>query len=86
MLSKRKPKNSAKNLSATLQVEIDPLVNKLEYMNIKKTIQDSTQCTWPFQAPDTNELLGILSSLVIQIPQYRPIATAKSHRLLLTNS
>ena len=28
-----------KNLSATLQVEIDPLVNKLEYTNIKKTFQ-----------------------------------------------
>ena len=39
MLSKRKPKNSAKNLSATLQVEIDTLVNKLEYTNNKKTLQ-----------------------------------------------
>ena len=39
MLSKRKPNNSAKNLSATLQVEIDSLVNKLEYTNIKKTLQ-----------------------------------------------
>ena len=39
MLSKRKPKYSAKNLSATLQAEIDTLVNKLEYMNIKKTLQ-----------------------------------------------
>ena len=38
MLSKRKPKNSIKNLSATLQVEIDPLVYKLEYTNIKKTL------------------------------------------------
>ena len=37
MLSKRKPKYSAKNLFVTLQVEIDLLVNKLEYMNIKKT-------------------------------------------------
>ena len=33
MFSKRKLKNSTKNLSATLQVEIDPLVSKLEYMN-----------------------------------------------------
>ena len=29
MLSKKKPKNSVKNLSATLQVEIDPLENKI---------------------------------------------------------
>ena len=40
MLSKRKTNNSAKNLSATLKVEINPLVNKLEYMDIKKTLQD----------------------------------------------
>ena len=39
MLLKRKLKYSAKNLSAALQAEIDLLVNKLEYMNIKKTLQ-----------------------------------------------
>ena len=39
MLSKRKSKYSAKNLFATLQAEIDPLVNKLEFTNIKKTLQ-----------------------------------------------
>ena len=50
-----KSKNSAKNLSAILQVEIDLLVNKLGYTNIKKTLQ----------APATNGLLGVLSSLVI---------------------
>ena len=38
MLSKWKLKNSTKNLSTTLQVEIDPLVNKLEYTNIKKSL------------------------------------------------
>ena len=32
MLLKTKPKNSAKNLSATLQAEIDPLDNQLGYM------------------------------------------------------
>ena len=31
-----KPKNSAKNFSTTFQVEIGPLVNKLEYMNNKR--------------------------------------------------
>ena len=35
---KRKPKYSAKNFFAALQVEIDSLVNKLEYTNIKKTL------------------------------------------------
>ena len=30
-----------KNLSATLQVEIDPLVNKLEYMNNNKPSKPS---------------------------------------------
>ena len=33
---KRKPKYLVKNLSMALKFEIDPLVNKLEYMNIKK--------------------------------------------------
>ena len=41
MLSKRKSKNSAKNLSSTLQVEIDPLVNKLEYTNNKRPSRPS---------------------------------------------
>ena len=39
MLSKRKPKYLAKNLCVALQVDIDQLVNKLEYTNIKKTLQ-----------------------------------------------
>ena len=39
MLSKRKLKYLTKNLSATLQVKIDQLVNNLEYTNIKKTLQ-----------------------------------------------
>ena len=38
MLLKRKLKYLAKNLSAVLQAKIDPLVNKLEYTNIKKTL------------------------------------------------
>ena len=33
MLLKRKPKNSAKNLSAALQAVNDPLENQLGYMN-----------------------------------------------------
>ena len=41
MLSKKKSKNSVKNLFATLQVEIDPLVNKLEYTNNKRPSKPS---------------------------------------------
>ena len=41
MLSKRKPKNLAKNLSTTLTVKIGPLVNKLEYMDNKKPPKSS---------------------------------------------
>ena len=37
MLSKRKSKNSAKNLSATLQAVNDPLENQLGYMNSNKS-------------------------------------------------
>ena len=39
MLLKKKPKYLVKNFSTALQAEIDPLVNKLEYTNIKKTFQ-----------------------------------------------
>ena len=46
MLSKRKPKNSMKNLSATLQAEIDPLNNQLGYKGEQETLQiQSTLCT-----------------------------------------
>ena len=36
MLSKRKPKYSMKNLSTTLQAEINPLVNKVEVHKYQK--------------------------------------------------
>ena len=46
MLSKRKPKNSMKNLSAALQEEIDPLDNQLGYKGEQETLQaQSTLCT-----------------------------------------
>ena len=35
------PNNLAKNLSTTLQVEINPLVNKLEYTNNKRPSKPS---------------------------------------------
>ena len=39
MLSKRKPKNSVKNLSAALQEEIDPLDNQWGYKGEQETLQ-----------------------------------------------
>ena len=39
MLSKRKPKNSAKNLFTALQAVIDPLDNQLGYMGEQKSLQ-----------------------------------------------
>ena len=39
MLSKMKPKNLAKNLFATLQVEINPLENKIRVHELQKTFQ-----------------------------------------------
>ena len=39
MLSKRKPKNSVKNLSAAFQMEIDPLDNQLGYKGEQETLQ-----------------------------------------------
>ena len=54
MLSKRKLKNLAKNLYATLQVEIDPLVNKLEYKNIKR--------------PSKSKLINVLEPSKLQLP------------------
>ena len=39
MLSNRKPKNSMKNLSATLQTVINPLNNQLGYMGEQENLQ-----------------------------------------------
>ena len=38
-VSKRKPKNLAKNLSAAFQAVIDPLDNQLGYMGKQETLQ-----------------------------------------------
>ena len=38
-LSKKKPKNSTKNLSAALQAVTDPLDNQLGYMGWQETLQ-----------------------------------------------
>ena len=46
MLSKRKPKYSMKNLSATLQAADNPLENEVGKHEQQKTLQAySTQCT-----------------------------------------
>ena len=39
MLSKKKPKNLAKTLSAAFQAVIDPLDNQLGYMGKQETFQ-----------------------------------------------
>ena len=39
VLSKRKPKNLAKNLSTALQAVIDPLDNQLGYIGKQETLQ-----------------------------------------------
>ena len=39
MLLKKKPKKLAKNFSAALQVEIDPLDNQLGYKGEQETLQ-----------------------------------------------
>ena len=75
MLSKRKLKNSAKNLSTTLQVEIDPLDNKVGSTRIIKDPPSLVYPMYSLQALATNRLLRVLSSLTFQIPQFNPIAS-----------
>ena len=85
MLSKRKPKNSVKNLSATLQVEINPLVNKLEYTNNKRPSKPSLlNILSPpsFCYQQTSQNLVFTSFLN---PTIYSIASAKPHWLLLAN-
>ena len=70
MLLKRKSKNSAKNLSATLQVVNDPVENQLGYMNSNRPSKPNLP-----NAPKPSKLLAptrlhqTVSSLVFQIPQ-----------------
>ena len=70
MLSKRKPKNSAKNLSVALQAINDPLENQLRYMNSNRPSKPNLP-----NAPKPSKLLAptrlcrTVSSLTFQIPQ-----------------
>ena len=52
-LSKRKPKNSAKNLSVALQAVNDPLENQLRYMNSNRP----SKCNLP-DKPKPSKLLA----------------------------
>ena len=70
MLSKRNPKNSAKNLSAAFQAVNGPLENQLGYMNSNRPSKPNLP-----NAPKLSKLLAltrlrrIVSSLAFQIPQ-----------------
>ena len=70
MLSKRKLKNSAKNLFAALQAVNDPLENQLGYMNSNRFSKPNLP-----NAPKPTKFLAlirlcqIVSSLVFRIPQ-----------------
>ena len=70
MLSKRKPKNSAKNLSIALQAVNDPLENQLGYTNSNRPSKPNLP-----NAPKPSKLLAptrlcqTVSSLAFRIPQ-----------------
>ena len=70
MLSKRKPKNLAKNLFADLQAVNDPFKNQLGYMNSNRPSKPNLP-----NAPKPSKLLAptrlqqTVSSLTFQIPQ-----------------
>ena len=88
MLSKRKLKNSAKNLFTTLQVEIDPLVNKLEYTNNLPNVLEPSKLLLPtdFSESCLLQLSGSRNSAQLRPPlnssfQCFPIAP-KSHLTL----
>ena len=85
MLLKRKSKNSVKNLYATLQVKIDPLLNKLEYMNNNRP----PNLVYPmYLSPPSSCYQRTSKSLVFTSfpdPAICLIPSAKPHRLLLAN-
>ena len=65
----------------------DPLVNKLVYKDTKRPSKlNLPKVLEPLQVLATNGILGVLSSLVIQVPQYCLIASTKPHRLILANT
>ena len=70
VLSKRKPKNSAKNLSVALQAVNDPLENQLRYMNSNRPSKPNlSYAPKPFKLLAPTGLRRTLSSLAYRIPQ-----------------
>ena len=69
MLSKRKLKKSAKNLSAVLQVINDPLKNQLEYMNSNRPKHNLPNAPKPFKLLAPTRLRRIVFPLAFQILQ-----------------
>ena len=70
MLSKRKPKNSTKNLSATLQAVNDPLENQLGYMHSNRPSKPNLpNAPKPFKLLTPTRLRQIVFPLAFQILQ-----------------
>ena len=69
MLSKRKLKKSAKNLSAVLQAINDPLKNQLEYMNSNRPKHNLPNAPKPFKLLAPTWLRRIVFPLAFQILQ-----------------
>ena len=76
MLSKRKPKYSAKNLSVALQAEIDPLVNKV---GIHKYQKDPQSLIYPmyFNPPSSSYQWVSRSHVFTSYPD--PAISSKLH-------
>ena len=69
MLLKRKPKNSAKKLAATLQAVNDPLENQLGYMNSNSPSKlNLPNALKPSELLTPTRLCRTMSSQVFQIP------------------
>ena len=70
MLSMKKPKNSAKNFFAALQVVNDPLENQLGYMNSNRPSKPNLpNAPKPSKRLAPTRLRWIMSSLVYRILQ-----------------
>ena len=68
MLSKRKPKNSAKNFFVALQAVNDPLKNQLGYMNSNKPKPNLPNAPKPFKLLAPTRLRQIVFPLAFQTP------------------
>ena len=82
MLSKRKPKNSAKNLSVALQAINDPPENQLGYMNSNGPSKPNLPNAKPSKLLAVTRLRRTVSSLAFQIPQL--VHYIKQYELVLS--